>query len=515
MKARRLPFAIAIALLALAVGALITRGDPNPAEPSTSSEPPADPPAKRSRGRPSLLVVMVDDQAMGSFTGEVMPSTLEFFADGGTVFEQAIAAPPLCCPARAGFLTGRYAHNHGVVENDVGYETMRGKRRTFPVALQAAGYRTAMVGKFLNGYDRTAGARPAPGFDRWFAMLGSADYFDFEVSDQGRRRFAADYSTRVLTRRARDFVDTTSRRPFFLWLSYNAPHTVLPGNPPPCEGRDAQPPSAGAVAEFADAALPRPPSFNEKDTSSRPSLAGHPDRLGRGEVTETERSWRCSLAAMRAVDRQLSRLLGDLRRSGRLRETVVVYVSDNGNYYGEHRLTEDKRLPLEPALHVPMAIRVGDAIDGGPDPPAIDRLVSQVDLAPTLLDYADADPCPDRGRCEPMDARSLRPLLEGGEWPDRRAIPLTLDDGWSYAALRSEGELYMELTANRKREFPEPERELYDLRADPNELENLAADPGPATRERLRSLSVELARLTDCAGIRGRDERTGNRPYCE
>ena len=215
-------------------------------------------------GAPNLLVVMTDDQPLGTFTDEVMPKTREFFAESGAVFDQAIAAPPLCCPSRAGFLTGRYAHNNGVVENDVGYESMNGKDATLAVALQAGGYRTGMVGKFLNGYERVAGAEPAPGFDRWYAISGSADYFDFQVSDDGELREVPGYATDDLTREAIEFTDAAQADdvPFFLWLAYNAPHTVLPGNPPPCDGLAAQPRDAAAFEPFADEPLPEPPSFD-------------------------------------------------------------------------------------------------------------------------------------------------------------------------------------------------------------------------------------------------------------
>ncbi|HKJ35625.1 MAG TPA: sulfatase-like hydrolase/transferase, partial [Solirubrobacterales bacterium] len=282
----------------------------------------------------------------------------------------------------------------------------------------------------------------------------------------------------------------------------------------PCDGRNAQPP--GGLGPDAEAELPRPPSFNEKDTSARPSLADHPDRMGRGDVNDATQAWRCGLAAMRAVDDELTPLLAGLERSGTLANTVVVYLSDNGYYYGEHRLTEDKRLPLEAALRVPMAIRVGSAVGTGRQPAAIGELVSQVDLAPTLLDYAGADSCPAGERCPPLDGRSLRKLLRGSSsgWPADRAIPLSLDDGWTYEALRTRSELYMEITAARKRDFESPQQELYDLGPDPDQLVNLAAEGEGRERERLDRLQRRLARLVRCAGIRGRDADRG-RPYCD
>ncbi len=495
--------AAGVVAVAIGVAFLLADGDEDAVERS----------APRA-GAPNLLVVMVDDQPLGSFTDGVMPATREYFAEEGTVFDQAIAAPPLCCPSRAGFLTGRYAHNHGVLANDPGYETMTGKEATFPVALQAGGYRTGMIGKFLNGYERVAGKEPAPGFDRWYAITGYADYFNFQVSDDGEARRVDSYATDDLTREAIDFTGAAHRDgvPFFLWLSYNAPHTVLPGYPPPCNGLAAQPRDAEAFAPFADAPLPQPGSFDAGDLADRPSLADGAGTLRPRKVEQATRAWRCGLAAMAAVDEGVERLLAELRESGELDDTVVVYLSDNGYFYGEHRLVDDKRLPLEPALRIPLAISAA-GVRGGV-PPELSDLVSQVDLAPTLLDYAGVTPCPDGLDCEPMDGRSLRGLLEGEatRWPEDRAIPLELDDGWSYRALRTTLELYMELAASRKTDFPEPAIELYDLAMDPDQLTNLADDP--AERERRAELHARLEVLGRCSGIEGRDPK-GERPYCE
>ena len=450
---------------------------------ASGGDDPAPPRAEAPAEAPNLLVVMTDDQSLGSFTPAVMPRTHKLFADGGTIFEQAIASPPLCCPSRAGFLTGRYAHNHGVVENDVGYGTLVGRDETLAVALQAGGYRTAMVGKFLNGYERVAGAEPAPGFDRWYSIFGPANYFNFKVSDDGEVRDIAGYATNDLTREAIEVIAEADQDdvPFFLWLAYNAPHTVLPGSPPPCDGLAAQPPSRAAFERFADTPLPASASFDERDVSDKPSLAGGPGPLRNGQVVELTQAWRCALSALGAVDEQFSRLVAALRESGQLENTVVVYLSDNGLYYGEHRLTDEKRLPLEPALRIPLAIRVGSGVRRAPQPPAAFELVSQVDLAPTLLDFAGVEPCPPGSDCTPMDGRSLRPLLAGGEeWPSDRAIPLALDEGWTYRAVRTPGELYLELDASRWRRFGSPAVELYELKRDPHQLRNVAKLPGKA-----------------------------------
>jgi len=461
--------------------------------------------------RPNLVVVMTDDMPVSMFETEGMPFTTEFFADG-TVFKEGIAAAPLCCPSRAGFLTGRYSHNHGVVENTEGYATLEKANQTFPVALQDGGYRTGLIGKFLNGYEPVAGAEPAPGFDSWFAIYGSADYFGFQVSDQGELREESGYSTEVFASKAIDFTKEAARDdvPFFLWLSLNAPHTVLEGSPPPCDGVNAQPPDAAAFERWANEPLPRPPSFDEPDVSDKPSLAAGPSPLSRQDLATATQQWRCARASLAAADLEIERFVTALAEQNQLEDTVFVFLSDNGYYNGEHRLTGDKRLPLEPALGIPMAIRLGAELRQGSDPPAsVDELVSQVDLAPTLLDFAGAEQC--KG-CAAIDGRSLRPLLEGRPgWPSDRAIPFALAEGWTYRALRTPGELYMELDATRSTTFDSPVPELYDLNADPDQLEAITDPADP----RVGEMAERLELLSGCAGISGRDEPSGDAPFCE
>ena len=447
---------------------------------------------------------MTDDQTAAQFDAEAMPYTTGFFADRGMEFEQAIAAPPLCCPARAGFLTGQYPHNNGVNANTPGYPLLRNPGSTLPAWLQRAGYRTGFVGKYLNGYELVGGTEPAPGWDRWLQIHGYADYFGYGVSDDGSLSQAGtgarDYSTRLLTREAIRFTGDAAGRddPFFLWLAYNAPHTLTGGYPPPCDGIVAQPPSARAYERFADAPLPKPESFDEADVSDKGRWV-RSQQLGPGEVETMTKRWRCGLAALRAVDAGFRRLTQSLKATGELGDTVVVFLSDNGYFFGEHRIADDKRLPYEPALRVPLAIRMPT---GTGQTTASDALVANIDLAPTLLDLAGARPCVD-GDCRPPDGRSLVPLLtgDGHDWPPDRAVLVELDDGFTYSAIRTPDYLYAELTADRQGPLPEPETELYDLAADSDEVENLAGvDPDLDA-----GLAERLDALRRCTGTTGKD----------
>ena len=463
---------------------------------------------------------MTDDQSVGQYTSLAMPKTRRFFADGGSNLTQAIAAPPLCCPSRAGFLTGQYNHDNGVLGNDPGYGALRDKDNTLPVWMQEAGYRTGMIGKFLNEYESVGGSEPAPGFERWFALYGFAGYFGTEVSDDGARSHLPDdrYTTDELTDQARSFIADDDPRPFFLWLSYNAPHT-LPDVSGPCRGTSAVPKDAETLARFDGERGPRNGAYDEADVSDKPPWMQR-NPLNRVEVKAADRRWRCALSSLSTVDDDFAEVTAELRASGELGNTIVIFLSDNGYFYGEHRLEVDKRLAYEDALRVPMAVRVPGRLRDGDAPASIGELISNSDVAPTVLDYARARPCTADGRCRRLDGRSIRGLLSGddGEWPADRGVPFQLDDGFVYRALRTPDYLYVEATADRHGEFDSPTRELYDLGADPDELENLAApgaDSSPGTDELLDRFAERLDRASECSGASGRDEALADRPLCD
>lgn len=458
-------------------------------------------------GRPNLLVITTDDQTLAQFTSSAMPFMHRFLDRRGSIFPDAIAAPPLCCPSRAGFLTGQYPHNHGVFANHPGYPSLKGKRNTLPVWLDRAGYRTGLIGKYLNGYP-VLGGPPAPGWDEWFAAGGSIDYSDFDVSlGSETRHYGGDhYSTAVYTHAARRFIhdSATDRRPFFAWLTYNAPHLVFDGVAP-CAGSRAQPQTAADYTRFAGAPLPASPARAELDLSDKGRWIRGQAPTRRHELASVTKAWRCALASLRAVDRGFRSLIAELRRDGELERTIIVFTSDNGFYFGEHAITEGKELPYEPALRVPLAIAVPPALSGDTAPPAIGGLVSNVDLAPTLLDYAGARPCASAQRCRTIDGRSLRPLLAGRTpgWTDGRAIPIELDDDFAYEALRTPRALYMELRADRMGSITPPEIELYDLGADPEQLDNLRTSDRNAFAAWKRRLSARLHRVIRCSGTTG------------
>jgi N-acetylglucosamine-6-sulfatase len=466
---------------------------------------------------PNFLIVLADDQAQNSFKPAYMPHTFEDIVDKGTRFRDGVAAPPLCCPDRAGILTGQYPHNHGVFSNDPGYPTLRDPGDTLPVWLSQAGYHTGFVGKFLNGYHRNEGSPPAPGFDSWFAYSGSPGYYDYDVSDNGRdRHFGSkrtDYSTNVFTRHAKDFLASSaqSSSPFFLWLAYEAPHGWR--SPiHPCQRQSSPgPPTKSAYRAFQDVPLPKPPSFNELDVSDKPAAIQNMPRLNAHAIKRIANDWHCTLAAVRELDRGVGRVMDRLRSDGELQNTIIFYVSDNGNFFGEHRRLDGKSDVYEPALNVPYAVKMPRAYRTGPRVTDSRSVVSNQDIAATIVDYADryagpVDTCAAPGDCRRLDGRTLSPLVaSGGVWPVRRGVLDEINSGGhDYNAIRTPRWVYSELATG--------ERELYDLKADPYELDNRAGvAPYAAVQARL---ATRLALLRRCSGIQGRDSPTA-RPYCE
>lgn len=476
---------------------------------------------------PNFLLILVDDQARNTFKPRFMPRTFHHLVDHGTRFTNAIAAPPLCCPDRAGIVTGQYPHNHGVFSNHPGYPALRDPQNTLPVWLQNSGYRTGLFGKFMNHYSDVAGARPAPGFDRWFALLdGRGLYFDYQVSDNGtvhryghRRR---DYSTDVLTQKTRQFIrrSASGSQPFFAWLGYPAPH-IQRGATGLCAGKNPLPPGRGTYRQFRHVPLPRSPAFNERRVADKPGEIRGLPRMRTPAVVEIERRWHCALAAMVQVDRQVGHLMEELRRDGELRETIVIYVSDNGFFFGQHRLRIGKGFVYEPALKVPFAVRVPRAYRDSAIPRTLKSLVSNQDIAPTLLGYVNgyggsADSCASPGDCRRIDGRTLQPLLGGpGQWRRERGVLVEIDSrpavmgnrpqcDCAYDAIRTGRYLYSELVGG--------ERELYDLRRDPHQLRNKAGSAAYAEAE--QSLAARLDRLRQCSGLEGRDPPAPI-PYCE
>jgi len=485
--------------------------------------------ATTTQARPNIILITTDDQAPSQLRGRYMPKTLKQIGGKGTMFTNAIVTTPLCCPSRATMLTGQYAHNHGVLANS--YSLLEDRDNVLPAWLRRAGYRTAHVGKFLNGYEAAVGdaTEVAPGWDTWFTTLGATRYFDYDVSANGALRHFGkgkrNNVTGVLSRKAASLVRryTPSSQPLYLQLDHRAPHTETGVNSGGRCGARAVPEDPDDEKPLRHEPLPNPPSFNEADVSDKPSFVRDRPLLSGGRIKKMTKRYECAAGALRSVDSGVKEIVQALRKANELDNTVIAFTSDNGYYFGEHRIARDKTHPYEEGIRVPLLMRVPIAYLGGRTPvPQVHTQVANIDLAPTFLALAGGQSCVP-GDCRVMDGRSLMPLVRGdGGWPTGRGLLVEYRGASSkgtssceYQAIRAPGRFYVEHV-----QVPDPltgicepaeEIELYDLAADPYQLQNLYSS-SPAVAE---PLAGRLDILRDCSGIAGRDPAPAEGTYCE
>ncbi len=433
-----------------------------------------------------MLVILTDDQTVESV--RVMDRTRKRLADEGTTFSNAVVSYPMCCPSRATELTGQYAHNHKVLGNyppDGGYGRLD-HSNTLPVWLQEAGYETAHVGKYLNGY---TGPEVPAGWTHWFGLSDPSTYrvYDYTVIDDGRPvhygEAESDYQTDVLARKAEEILRGMIRsgHPFFLNVAPVPPHQERSDE----DARGTPPrPAPRHQGMFADEPLPAKASYDEPDVADKPPHIRRLPRLGPAKKELILRTYRARLESLQAVDDLVGRLVDVLEETGQLDRTVIVFASDNGFFLGEHRIADGKLLPYEESIRVPLIVRGG----GFPAGHTAEQPVANIDLAPTLVQLTGA-----RARRK-MDGRSLLPLaLDPSLGLDRSVL---IEGGSrnsakpSYEAIRTSRWLYVEYRTGA--------RELYDLQADPLQLRS--RHDAPALKAVRTDLARRLARLRTCAG---------------
>lgn len=512
----------------LAAAYLVTAGTPLPGGPEAAH-------AAQSN-RPNIILIRTDDQSLDELGATTMPKTMRLLAGQGTTFTDSIVTTPLCCPSRAAVLTGQYGHNNGVLSNRPGYPALKDKGNTLPVWLHRAGYRTAHIGKYLNGYSENA-RHPtdvAPGWDEWDTALSGEGprYYDYTLSRNGRPvsygGHAHDHVTRVLNHAAVRMIRayTPRKRPLYLQLDQRAPHLSTGPTRGRCN-RSLPQPDPRDIRRFARRHLPTPPSFNEGDVSDKPSFIRDRPKLDQDARQRMRLTYQCALASLREVDRGTAAIYKTLKHTGELGRTAIIFTSDNGFYFGEHRLRTGKAPPYEESIRVPLVMRIPSAYrNGATRIPKISEPVANIDLAPTILRLAGAEPCRSKGHCRTMDGRSLLGLLRGNTsgWPANRGLLLELNQSaggnagiCTYQGVRLGDRVYTEYSSIIDQATgtcqPDSERELYELASDPHELNNLA-DTLAHSVEQVQ-LSNRLDQLRDCAGIAGRDQQVKGRPYCQ
>jgi arylsulfatase A-like enzyme len=282
---------------------------------------------------------------------------------------------------------------------------------------------------------------------------------------------------------------------------------------------------------FRDAPLPRSRAFNEANMNDKPPFLRSAPLLSQTDQKHVRKHWSCALASLVGVDRSVARVFNAVKKAGEIRKTVFIYISDNGQFFGEHRLFNGKVLPYEEALHMPFVIRMPKRYRGGTRAVASSgEPVANIDLAPTILDLAHGTPCPPEGQCRVMDGRSIMPILSrSGPWPAKRGLltEYRVSTPRSYATcdfagIRTGNAIYVEHYSVVNPTTHSCDRTLqverYDLKDDPKELRNVCRGGLPAScppSHRQADLERRLQLLRICAGIKGRDQRVAGRPYCE
>jgi arylsulfatase A-like enzyme len=525
--------------------------------------------------KPSFVVIQTDDQTLdglyaayrtfeGTGKTRAMPNTLDLIAKRGMTFNRYYVSYPLCCPSRVSLLTGRYAHDHNVKGNIqpnggfTGFEQQGALTHNLAVWMQNAGYRTIHIGKFLNGYGDKPydeGKAVPPGWSSWHTILnadtnhffygylmnnngtiegpygdsGSWDTREYGARDDIGCPFAPTnglpcyYETDHLTQLAtQEITGTPVGQPFYLQLDYTAPHGDFrrPAGPEPAPRH---------YNWFKGARLPhdRSEGFDEGNVRDKPRFIRDADHLSLNDKHTYRVYWQKQLESLRAIDDGVRLIVETLGGVSRLRSTYVIFTSDNGFFFGEHRLIGGKFLAYEPATHLPFLIR-GPGIQPGTQ---TGELSSQIDVAPTVLELAGvtAD--------KSIDGRSMIPFLKDPTLRTRRPLLFEsfvetsdVDQGGgaetppayepaagSLARPRGEGGATASILAPPKDyegirlgpykyiAWPSGEKELYDINKDPNELNNLVKIPNYfPIRNYLHTLLTggveEAGGLEDCVG---------------
>ncbi len=527
--------------------------------------PRADAAQQSAAQKPSFVVIQIDDATLdqlyatfspGGIPIQAMPNTLALIAGRGVTFNRYYVPYPLCCPSRVSLLTGRYAHNHNVRGNVppnggfTGFKARQAYGHNVAPWLQAAGYRTVHIGKFLNGYGDEPfdeGKDVPPGWNAWHSVLRADThhyFYGYTLNDNGvldgpfgdsgsweTREYAERddfgcpnaplngkpcfYETDIFNRIAWEEISGTSpEQPFYLQLDYTAPHGDFrrPAGPEPATRH---------YNLFAGAPYPhgRSEGFNEGNVNDKPHFIREAPYLSFQEIRTYRVYYQKALESLRSIDEGVKLIHDTLGSLGRLRNTYIVFTSDNGFFFGEHRLTGGKFLAYEPATHLPLLIR-GPGIKPGT---ATGELAANIDIAPTILELAGASP--DKS----VDGRSLVPFMKdpalrtrrpilfesfvetadveangqpGGEpepGPAARAAAASRRDGASASIVAPPKDYVgIRLGPYKYIEWPSGEKELYDINKDPNELNNLVR---VSNLSPIRAfLHAQLTQLVDCVG---------------
>jgi arylsulfatase A-like enzyme len=455
--------------------------------------------------RPNLIVVLIDDLRFDETGASGHPYLktphIDRLAHEGAQLVNTFHTTPLCSPNRASILTGQYASRHGIIDN-VGRDAMSHRLPNYHIALQALGYETAHIGKWHMGNDAT----PRAGYDHWVAFRGQGKIVDPVLWENGAEHTVEGYVTDILSQRAVEYVRRKRKKPFALFLAHKAVHpdvqqkqdgtidlATMQGYVSPERHRDlyrGQNYPLRPNVRPLDEVLAQKPAWREvfalrADPSSRAYL----DPLHVGDQEEI----RARAAMMASVDEGMGLLLNALEEKRELDKTVIVFLGDNGYFFGEHGLGAERRFAYEEGIRTAFFVRYPKFIQPGT---RIERMALAIDIAPTMIALAGGKPGPH------IQGRSLVPLLKGraGKWRESFLMEYYNEAAWpwiigmSYKAVRTDKAKLIHWV------HKEGVDELYDLERDPYEITNVIADPAYAALG--KQLSKELRKLVaDSAGL--------------
>lgn len=442
--------------------------------------------------RPNIVVIVVDDMRVDEYGAGGHPyletPNIDSLAKNGVMFNKAYHVTPLCSPNRASLVTGQYVSRHGILDN-----TSRGnasqRLNLFAKDLQAAGYRTAHIGKWHMGTDPT----PRPGYDYWVSFKGQGKSYDPDLFEDGRMHQVKGYVTDIFTDRAVNFIDDSSqaKKPFFLYIGHKAVHPEIEQRADGTARSDTNEKQFIMAdrhkGRYKGKTLKRSPShgYQEEVLAQKPvvreALAYRKEQMdksalwtglvdrGVADLTIQKRA-----EMMLAVDESLGIIIDTLAKQGVLNNTMIIFTSDNGTFYGEHDLSIEHRLPYEELVRAPLLIQYPNTIDAGQ---RLNGFAQSIDIAATSLDVAGLD-IPSR-----VQGKSLMPLMTGEKKQIRDTVymefyshenPFSWTSQLDYRAIQKGGYKYIRWI---RYEEEDGGAELYDLKNDPYEMNNLINDP--------------------------------------
>jgi arylsulfatase A-like enzyme len=451
--------------------------------------------------KPNLLVILVDDLRYDEFGAGGHPfmktPNIDRLAHEGVMFERAFHTTPICSPNRASIMTGQYASRHGIIDN-VARDAMSHRLPNYHLELQRLGYETAHIGKWHMGND----GKPRPGYDRWVSFDGHGRILDPRLNEDGNYVQRKGYITDLLNQLALEHLDRRRAKPWALFLAHKAVH---PDAEQAADGTLHQSAFGGYIAAerhrglYGDGVFPKKPNMltPAEVVKSKPAWAEafelkestHSRALLDAIQAGTQEEFRQRARMMGAVDEGVGEFLALLERKGELDDTSILFLGDNGYFFGEHALGPERRFAYEEGIRSPFLLRYPRRAKAGRRER---RLAICQDIAPTFIELAGGKPGPQ------VQGRSLLPLLTGGraawrksiliEYWAENAMPWLV--GMTYKAVRTDRYKYIRwVNRGRSDELDE----LYDLERDPHELKNIARSRAAAgVRERLRG---ELRRL--------------------